>query len=275
MFANLVPSILKGSKVVQSFVIKNSGPILTTVGCAALLASTVSMYKAAVKVKVEKEKAEEKIAAAKDEETIKSIKKAAAIKVAKIMLAPVLFALICAGCIISNNYIHLKKQAGLAAAYALSEQTLKDYEDSLEPIVGKKKAEQVREEVAHKDVERNAPKSEESVINTGTGNTLFYEPKIGIWLRSNHDAVRLAFSEANNELNNYKCHKEELYMCDVYEKMNLPKSICESAYANAYGYCSGESVGANLNQTGTSPWNEPYVYINYHAHLLDSGDITL
>jgi len=274
MFTNLVPSILKGSKVIQSFVIKNSGPILTTVGVASLLASSVAMYKAAVKVKIEKEKAEEKIAVAPDEETIKQIKRGAAIKVAKIMLAPVLFAGICAFCIISNNYIHLKKQAGLAAAYALSEQTLKDYEDSLEPIVGKKKAEAVREEVAHKDVERNAPKTEDAVIDTGKGNTLFYEPKIGIWFRSNHDAVRNAFLSAHNSINDMKVRKEEVRMEKIYKDLNLPKSIQDSVYAQSYGFLEGQSVGCNLNQTGTSPWDEPYVYVNYHALNID-GDMTL
>lgn len=274
MFASLVPSVLKGSKIVQSFVIKNSGPILTTIGIGSLVASSVAMYKAAVKVKAEKEKAEQKIAIADSEETIKSIKKAAAIKVAKIMLAPVLFALICGASIIGNNYIHMRRSATLAAAYALSEQTLKDYEESLEPIVGKKKSELVKEEVAHKDVERRAPKDPNAVWETGKGNTLFWDTKSGLFFRSNHDAVRLAFSDANNKINNYKVRSDEILLRDIYQALNFPKNVIDSDMATAYGYNSGESIGVNLNQTGTSEWNEPYVYLNYHVHVID-GDTTL
>lgn len=270
MLANLVPSILKGSKVVQSFVIKNSGPILTTVGVASLMAATVSAYKAAVKVKIEKEKAEAKIAIAEDEETIKSIKRAAAIKVAKILVPSIIFTLICGGCIIGNNYIHLRKQATLAAAYAGLEQTLKDYDESLEPVVGKKKAEAVREEVVHKDVERRGGTDPSCVWDTGKGTTLFFDSKSGQYIRSSHDAVRLAFSELNNKLNNYKVRKDEILLRDIYEGLNMPQGVIRSDLAAAYGYSQGESIGCNLNQTGTSAWDEPFVYINYHVHLLDA-----
>jgi ribosomal protein L18E len=277
MFANLVPSILKGSKVVQSFVVKNSGPILTTLGVCALSATVVSTYKAAVKAHAEIEKMHEELEdprTDKSEENLKKIKRAAAIKVAKIMLVPVLFALTCAGCIIGNNYIHMKKQATLAAAYALAEQNLKDYEDSLEPIVGKKKAEQVKEEIAHKDVERRGSSDPNIVWNTGKGDLLFFEPKTGHYIRSSHDSVRLAFEECNNKINNFKNHHEELIARELFEKLGLPREAIDSDIAAAYGYCSGETVGVNLNQTGTSAWGEPFVYMNYHMHLLDA-DMTI
>ena len=277
MFANLMPTVLRGSKVVQSFVVKNSGTILTTLGVCALSATVVSTYKAAVKAHKEVEKMHKEIEdpkTDKSEENLKKIKRAAAIKVAKIMAVPILFALMCAGCILGNNYIHLKKQATLAAAYALAEQNLKDYEESLEPIVGKKKSEQVQAEVARKDVERRTTVDKNNVYCTGKGDTLFQESITGFLFRSNHDAVRYAFEKNNNKLNNFKCHSEELHVGDIWKDMNLPKNMVDSSVANAYGYCAGESVGVNLNVVTTTPWDEPVVVMSYHPHLLDS-DMTI
>lgn len=277
MIASFMPSIVKGSKVVQSFVVKNSATILTTLGVCTLGAAIVSTYKAAISahdeiVKMKKELEDKRTS--QDEETLKRIKKAAYIKVAKIMIVPILFALMCAGCIVGNNYIHLRKQAALAAAYALSEQTIKDYEESLEPVVGRKKAELIQESVAHKDVARNASTDPSMVWDTGKGDTLFYDPKVGLYFRSNHDSVRLAFSDINNKINNFKNRSEETQLQDIYKGLCYPKHVQDCDTATAYGYCSGETVGVNLNVTGTSAWDEPYIYLSYHPHLLDA-DMTL
>lgn len=155
---------------------------------------------------------EEEFKTHKKDLTIESIKK----------LAPVVAppALACTGTIISviGGYKVASKQiAVLSSLYTMSEKALAEYQDKAKELIGPKKAQEIKDEVAADKVKNNPPKSE-TVINTGKGDTMFYDPKSGRYFYSSPEAVKSATNTVNLRM------MEEYYISlnEYYNELNLP-----------------------------------------------------
>ncbi len=271
LLQSLVPALLTASKTAAAFATKNSNALLTGIALGTLMGTALSVASAVPKVMKVEETKKEDLEIARNDEERKHIKRAAAVKVAKILVVPVLMFLVCGGCIIGNAYINSKKIAALAAAYALSEQKIEDLENAAKEISGPKKAALISEKAGKDDIERRASRNEEDVITTGHGDDLFWEPKTGHWLRANRDFVLLAFSEIDKLVNNGL--GDTIHLNELFERLKLP---CETELGQWFGWDPndeyGNVVGCNLVNTGKHFWDngnsDYYTIIDYTVKFL-------
>ncbi len=282
LLQTVMPTVLNLSKSAASFATKNSTALLTGVALTTLVGTALSVASAVPKViKVEEEK-EKDLEIARNDKEISQIKRAARLKVAKIIIVPVFLFCLCAGSIITNSYLASKKIAALAAAYAISEQKIEDLENAAKEIAGPKKSGLIEAKAAEKDIERRASRNEEDVICTGHGDDLFWEPKTGHWLRANQDFIRLAFERIDNLVNNGSMgirtgsdnkpddyRKAEIKLNDLFDMLKLPQ---DTELGNWFGWLPGDVIGCNLVNTGKHYWDngnsEYYTVIDYQTVFL-------
>lgn len=99
-------------------------------------------------------------------------------------------------CIIGAHTVDAKRLAAMAALYQISETTLKDYKSEAQKLLGKKKAEELKDAVAEKQLGRH-PSTENNIISTGHGETLCYEPLTGRYFRSDINTIKAVVNELN------------------------------------------------------------------------------
>src|SRR5699024_8194540 len=118
--------------------IKRSPEILVAAGIASMISATVFAIQDAPKVtKLLKDKEETKKAPLETEEKVKIIVPG--------YLRTIVASGIGVACIVGASSIHLHRNAVLTAAYTMSETALKNYTKKAEEIVGKEKADEIRE----------------------------------------------------------------------------------------------------------------------------------
>ena len=125
------------------------------------------------------------------------------IDIVKIAWKPYIYAAISAGltigCIVTANTIHLKRAAAMAGLYSLAETALLDYQKNVVKVIGAKKEQKVRDEVAQTQLDKN-PIKEENVYATGHGGHLIYDPISGRYFRSDIEHIRQKINDFNEEL---------------------------------------------------------------------------
>lgn len=270
LLQSFVPMVLTASKTAAAFATKNSNALLTGVALTTLVGTVLSTISAVPKVVREVEKEQSDIEElARNDKDIARIKRAARIKVAKIIIVPVLLFFVCAGSIVGNAYINSKKIAALAAAYALSEQKIEDLENAAKEIAGPKKAGLIASKADEEDIARRASTSRADVINTGHGDDLFWYRKTGHWVRANRDFIELAFNTVQQTLDGNQSkgtQGETVRINDLHELMCLPNDTELGQY---FGWDPGDCVGVTLTSTGKHQWDdgtwEYYSVIDYTA----------
>lgn len=134
----------------------------------------------------------------------------------KYYIPPVLMAGLTIGSIITSNRILNKRNVALAGLYTMSQKALEDYEQKVEDIFGKNKAEKVRDDLAGDILEKH-PVDRSNVVVTGFGDTLCYDVLSGRYFKSDIQMVRKSINDFNFALNvEYNKSLNELY-----ELMNL------------------------------------------------------
>lgn len=104
-------------------------------------------------------------------------------------------------CLVGANSIYAKRSAAFAAAYAISESAMKDYQSKVVETLGEKKERTIRDAVAKERVEKN-PVSNREVIITEKGNTLCYDVISGRYFRSDIDRLKRVENELNRQMRN-------------------------------------------------------------------------
>lgn len=99
---------------------------------------------------------------------------------------------------------HTKSIKSLAALYAASETARKNLEDSARKVLGEEKYEKLQEEVVENSMEDH-PLKDASILDTGYGPFLFYDPLSGRYFRSSTAHVQAAINEFNNRINTQRC----------------------------------------------------------------------
>lgn len=180
-------------KSVQDTLTKHSPEILTGIGIAGMITTTILAVRATPKalklIEEEKKKQDkEKLTAG---ETVKATWK-----------CYIPSAITCAssvGCLIGANSVHMRRSAALAAAYKVTETALIEYKDKAFEVVGEKKEKEIREAI-HKDRMEKQPVSQSTVIVTDKGNTLCYDYHSGRYFKSDRDRIIAAVNEVNRRM---------------------------------------------------------------------------
>ena len=185
---------------------KNAPTILTITGITAMASSTYWAVKATPKALALKEKAE--VDKNKKAGTFKGDKVNDWVPLTKVEIvqtcwrcyAPAFITgVLGAACLVGANSMNLRKNAALAAAYALSETNFKEYREKTLEEVGEKKEEKIRNAVAEEKITKN-PVDVSKVLETGNGDTLCYDAICGRYFKSSIEKLKSALNELNLEL---------------------------------------------------------------------------
>lgn len=171
----------------QTFVKRNSATILTCVGAAGVVATTVTAVKATPKAVLLLEMAREE----KGEELTKLEK----VKIAGPAYIPsVVLGASTIACIFGANVLNKQGQASLMSAYALADSSYKDYKAKVNELYGEEADQQVRAEIA-KD------KYEDDPVEVHEDNhRLFYDDYSGRYFEADPTTVQRAEYELNRSL---------------------------------------------------------------------------
>lgn len=238
---------------VKATTIKKSPEILIGVGIAGLITSTVLAVTATPKALLIID--EYKLTNKKDQITPKE-----AVKTTwKCYLPAAITMTISAALIIFGDSIHLRRNAAMLAAYTAGETAIKNYKNKVIETIGEKKEKEIRDKVAQDEVD-SKPVSQSNVINTGLGDTLFYDSYSGRYFRHSINAVEKAINTFNGEmLNVYGCF---LPLNRLYELLGLP-SIKLGNYIGWAADREGQIDWVNSGSWVDSDIGEPCKYLEF------------
>lgn len=149
-------------------------------------------------------------------------------------------------CLIGANSINTRRNAALAAAYAISLQDLADYKEKALEVVGPKKEEQIRDAVAQNRFERDNATAM-PIITTGKGTVPCYDYLTKRKFESDMETLR----KAENNLNLRMRDEYTITLNDFYAELGLDEAD-ESI---------GESMGWDIDHG--------YIDLDFYSLLVD------
>lgn len=216
-----------GTKKIQKVLTRKSPEILTGIGIAGVITTTVLAVKVTPKALQLIDEAERKKAVAWNNENpdydngadrIK-LTKTETVKAAWKPYIPVVVTGVCSvACIIGANSVHLKRNAALATAYQLSTTAFNEYKEKVVETIGEKKEKVVRQNIAKDKVEKN-PVSKTEVFVTGNGTSLFYDPLSGRYFESDMNKIEKAVNNLNWSMNNG--NEPYISLTQLYDELGL------------------------------------------------------
>lgn len=171
----------------QVFLKRNSATILTVVGAAGVIATTVTAVKATPKAMLLLENAEE--AKGEDLTKLEKVKVAGPAYIPSVVLGVGTLA-----CIFGANILSQRNQASLMSAYALLDSGYKDYRKKVDELYGEEAGQQVRTEIAKDKYE------DEPVKVIEDGKRLYYDFYSSRYFEATPAAVKRAEYEVNRTL---------------------------------------------------------------------------
>lgn len=200
-------------KILQTAVIKNAPTILSVMAALGTITAVAMSSEAAVKAKEEIDKVEDKNPSKAD----KAVIYAKAYAPTALMTGASLI------CIFGSNHVNKQRIAGIAGAYIVSETAFSDYRDKVEEIVGKKKTQQIKDELTQKQISENPPNERNTVIPSYYGGPdtlhLWFDKVAQRYFYCNAERIRKAELEANQLLR--QCGFVSVN--DIYEMLDLPR----------------------------------------------------
>lgn len=234
------PQVTKIFKNVRVFTSRHSPEILTGIGIAGMITTTVLAVRATPKalILLEEKKKLERTDELTALETVKTCWKPYAPAVATGVFS--------AACLIGANSVNASRNAALATAYKLSETALSEYKGKVIETLGEKKEKDIRDKIAKDRVDNN-PASKTEVIITEKGNTLCYDACSGRYFRSDIDKIKKAVNELNRQM-----------LLDMYISLN--------EFYNELGL-TGTNLGDQLG------WNveDGLIELDFSSQLSDDG----
>ena len=184
-----ISNALKGAEKALK---KHSPEILTGIGIAGMIATTISAVKATPK-------APRLI----DEKEIQENKRLTTAEVVlttwKCYIPAAVTGALSVACLIGASAVSLKRNAALATAYTISETALKDYREKAVEVVGEKKEQAIRDAIA-KDKLAGNPVDDKQIVMTGSGDTLCYDVLSGRYFKSDIEKIRKAINDLNRDM---------------------------------------------------------------------------
>lgn len=172
---------------------KHSPEILTGIGIAGMLTTTVLAVRATPKALrlIEERKNEEQVDELPPIDVVKTCWKC--------YIPAAVTATTSVACLIGASSIHLRRNAALAAAYKLSETAFSDYKAKVIETIGEKKEQTVRDKVAQEQINKN-PVSKNEVYITGRGETLFLDQHSKRYFTFDIDKLRKVENKLNRDM---------------------------------------------------------------------------
>lgn len=185
-----ITNIIKGIKASIS---RHSPEILTGIGIAGMVTTTILAVKAtpkAIKL-IEAEKRAKHVDALSPVDTIKTVWKC--------YIPAAMTGVSSIACLIGSNAINAKRNAALTTVYTLSEMARNEYKEKVIETIGEKKERTIKEKVDAERIKRD-PVSKKEVIITEKGTTLCYDHVFGRYFKSDIDIINRAMNKINREI---------------------------------------------------------------------------
>lgn len=233
------PNLASIAKSVRTAMKKHSPEILTGIGIAGMITTTIMAVRATPKALV-------LIGDKKDELGTDELTKTETVKAAWPCYIPsALVGTASVLCLIGASSTNMRRNAALATAYTLSETTLKEYQEKVVETIGEKKERDIREQVAKEKMIKNPVR--EVILTERGGNTICYDVISGRYFKSDRDTINRIVNELNRQM------RDEMYVSlnDFYYELGLD------------GTKLGDDLGWNIDKG--------YIDINYSSHLDANG----
>lgn len=185
-----VTNIIKGIKASIS---RHSPEILTGIGIAGMVTTTILAVKAtpkAIKL-IEAEKQAKHVDALSPVDTVKTVWKC--------YIPAAMTGVSSIACLIGSNAINAKRNAALTTVYTLSEMARNEYKEKVIETIGEKKERTIKEKVDAERIKKD-PVSKKEVIITEKGTTLCYDHVFGRYFKSDIDIINRAMNKINREI---------------------------------------------------------------------------
>lgn len=257
--------------VIGDFVSKKSPEILTGVGIAGMLTTTILAVKATPKaimlMNFEKEiranDAEKESACTNTNIMPEPLKRIDILKLTwKCYIPSVITATISAACLISANTVNSKRNAALAAVYSLSETALKEYRTKVIETIGEDKEKDIRTEITNGNAKKsmdNDPVTNKEVIIVERGGTLCYDTLSGRYFKSDVEKIKNVI----NSLNRQMLSEMTISLNDLYYELglsetkigdqigwNIDKSLIEVSFSSQLTSDGSPCVVVNYSEVG-------------------------
>ena len=187
------PNLAKMFKRTQTVVSKHSPEILTGLGIAGMITTTVLAVKATPKALVLIH--EEKCELDAEELTPVEVVKAAW----KPYVPAAVTGAVSIACLVGASSVSSRRNAALATAYKLSEAAFTEYRDKVVETIGEKKEQAVKDKVAEEAVKKT-PVESTKIIDTNKGKTLFLDYMSGRYFESDIETIKRAENDLNRRM---------------------------------------------------------------------------
>lgn len=197
-------------KDAQLVISRHSPEILTGIGIAGMVTTTVLAVRATPKALklIEAEKEKEQIDKLTAAETVKATWKC--------YIPAAVTGVTSIACLIGASSVNARRNAALATAYKLSETALDEYKEKVIETIGEKKEKTVREKVDEKQLEKH-PLNRSEVIITQKGSTLCFDYYSSRYFESDIEE----FNKAINRINSALIRDEYVTLNELYDELGL------------------------------------------------------
>lgn len=210
-------SLLQGS---IKFLKKNASTILTYVGSAGVIATSVMAAKSTPKALALLENAKNE-----KEEDLTKLEK---VKIAGPAYIPaIIMGASTIVCIFGANALNKRQQAALMSAYVLLDNSYKDYKKKIAELYGEDTVDEIKEEIVKDEYEENPYQVE-------AGKQLFYDDFSQRYFESTTENVL----RAEHELNKMLATNYEVCLNEFYELLGIDRVD----YGDYLGWSTGELV---------------------------------
>lgn len=230
-------------KNVKLSVVKHSPEILTGIGIAGMITTTIMAVKATPKALTRMDEVRD--AHAHDEDK-KEFAKDVIVRVAPVYAPAAIVGGLSIACLIGASSVNARRNAALATAYTLSETALKEYQTKVVETIGEKKEKTVRDAIAKDKVEQN-PVVQKEIVITGKGETLCYDALFGRYFKSDIERLK----QITNELNRRMRNEDYISLNEFYYEVGLEE------------VAAGHDLGWNIDRG--------YIDLSFSSQLTADG----
>lgn len=195
---------------VRSTIARNSPAILTGLGVAGLLSTTILAVKATPK-------ALRIIDECYDQTEDGTLSNKQIVQLTwKCYIPTAVMGTLTMACIVSANTVSSKRNAALAGLYTLTEKTLTEYQGKVKEVVSKANHEKITDGLAKDAIVKN-PVAKNEVIITGKGEMLCYDKLSGRYFNNDIENIRQVMNTLSRDL----MSDMFLTLNDVYYELGL------------------------------------------------------
>lgn len=163
--------------------------------------------------------------------------------------------------ILSAQSIHQSRYAALSSVYAITDSTLKEYQDKVRSFLGEKKEKSMRDELMQEKIDKK-PMREELVIFTGHGDHLCHDSLSGRYFKTDIEKVRKSVNKMNQQI----LHENWVSLNDLYYSLGLK----EIDLGDMVGWNTDKLIDIEYTSALT-PAGDPCLVLDYSNSLPSPG----